>query len=150
MHAWVNECNKLMCAVLAVAALVVFALSFRMSPRVELAFGYWPDPVRATLAAVSAIVFLAALAKLAAAYLDWLAAIGRATLPILVLHVGFYSALKPVFAGLSGWLAVPLAMLVGVGLPWLIDWLLLSRNRFVSWVFYPRNLIDRWFLPQSV
>lgn len=144
VHSVVSECSQRMSLILGAVAVLVFLILFQTSPRVELAFAVWPDPWRASLGASAAILALSVLSKLFAQHLTWLAAVGRATLPILVLHVVVYTLLKPILVAADVWLAVPLALLGGVALPWVIDKKLLSENALVSWVFYPRKIIDRW------
>ena len=132
--------------VLAGLALLVFVAVFHASPRVELAYGAWHEPWRDSAAAVAAIVLLTALAKLATGHLAWLASIGRASLPILVLHVVAYTLLKPVLLGAPAWQAVPLGLIAGVGIPLWLDRTLLVKKSSLSWVFYPRPYIDRWLM----
>lgn len=118
-------------------------LAFRATPRVELAYGAWADPVRHSVVAAAAILALAALARLAGTRLGLLAWIGRSTLPILVLHVVVYTLLRPVLlaAPLVG--AVSLALLAGVCLPAWLDQAVLAKTPWLNWVFDPRAGIAR-------
>lgn len=132
---------------LACAAAGLAAGVFRGTPRVELAYGAWADPVRHSVVAVAAILALSALAKLASGRLTVLAWIGRSTLPILVLHVVAYTVLRPVLLGLPLAAAVALALLAGVALPAWLDQHVLARTPWLSWVFDPRAWLARMQSP---
>jgi fucose 4-O-acetylase-like acetyltransferase len=140
----VEACDTKRAALLAGAAALLAMLVFRSTPRVELAYGAWADPLRHSVVAVAVILFLSALAKLASGRLGVLAWIGRSTLPILVLHVVAYTLLRPVLLGAPLGVAICLALFAGVCLPAWLDQAVLAKTPWLSWVFDPRSCLDRW------
>lgn len=140
----VEACDMKRAALLAGAAALLAMLVFRSTPRVELAYGAWADPLRHSVVAVAVILFLSAVAKLASGRLGVLAWIGRSTLPILVLHVVAYTLLRPVLLGAPLGVAICLALFAGVCLPAWLDQAVLAKTPWLSWVFDPRSCLDRW------
>lgn len=128
---------------LCASAGAVFLVAFDGFSRVELAFGSWRQPIQTSVAAIAGTVLAYSAVRLYANRLSWLAALGRATLPILVFHVAIYRFFPGLLGSASSsWVVVPAMFLSGLLIPWLLDWYFFSKSEVGRWIFYPRPMID--------
>jgi fucose 4-O-acetylase-like acetyltransferase len=119
------------------------AVCIALQPQVDLHWRLLEPPA---LALVTSLLGIGAVCLLAhrpgaAHRLDLASTLGRATLPILILHNPLQRAAGEALVrlGLPGWVAGVCALVIGVALPLWLDRALLSRTGWGRFLFYPRQ-----------